>query len=111
MKKNPIIASIEAKYQKMFDNRIAILSQLCCDAAFIAAHKVFQMGEGRAEQFRDELERELHWISAIIQEDQKGDQDLVYAKTKIDESLKGICGAHFQPWEVRYGGMRYGGKM
>lgn len=126
MKNNPMLASIEAKiraeyqakldaieaeirekvqaeYQMKFDASMDMLAQLCCDVAFIAANRVFQMGEKRSKQFCDVLVEELDWAAALIDEDKQADKDYIYAKAKIDERLKQICGENFQPWEVRYG--------
>lgn len=108
MKPNAMIAKIEAKYKAyykaQFDAKMEMAMQLVCDASFLAASRMFHMGASRTPEFRKIQEEELKWIVGLMSEDQKDDPDFEYAKAKVDERLKPICGEHFQPWEVRYSG-------
>lgn len=51
MKPNPMIAKIEAKYNRLFHLKMDMLMQMGQDAAMIAAHDVLQLGPGRQETF------------------------------------------------------------
>ena len=72
------------------------------DSAFMAASDVFQMGPGRCEAFGQKIIEYRDEIAKLINSDYEDDQELVYAKAKIDQRLKQICGDKFEPWEVRY---------
>ncbi len=77
--------------------------QICQDAASLAAHEVFQMGEGRAMKFADKFKDYCADINSLVFDDLKDDHDFVYAKAMIDESLKKIFGdENFCPWDERY---------
>lgn len=106
MKPNPMLAKIEtkieAKYKAKFDSQMHMAMQLICDAAFLAANRMFHMGPSRAVEYREIQEKELKWIVGLMMEDQKDDPNFEYAKAKVDERLRPICGGNFQPWEERY---------
>lgn len=104
MKPNPMIAAIEAKYNRLFHLKMDMLMQMGQDAAMIAAHDVLQMGPGRARDFCVAYIEAVNGMARIMVDDQKDDKEFVYAKTKLDEQIKAIVGPkNFQPWEVRYG--------
>lgn len=80
-----------------------IHTQMCMDAAMIAANEVFNMGPTRCKDFADAFSEALCSTAETTVEDAKSDKKLWYTKEKLDERLKKICGEHFVPWEVRYG--------
>lgn len=77
-------------------------TQMCLDAAMIAANEVFNMGPTRAKAFADAFSSALREIATMTVQDGKSDKQLWFTKTKLDERLKQICGENFQPWEERY---------
>jgi hypothetical protein len=100
-----MLSKIEAKYRNLFLAKMDTLTQMCDDAALIAAHEVFGMGPGRAEKFHREYIHQISEMARFCVDDQKDDKEFVYAKTKIDEQLKAIVGEeNFTPWEDRYNG-------
>lgn len=104
MKQNPMIAKIEAKYDRLFRLKMDMLMQMGQDAAMIAANDVLQLGHGRAKRFCAAYIEAMNGMARLVADDQKDDQDFVYAKEKIDERIKAIVGPeNFQPWEERYG--------
>lgn len=107
MKSNTMLdklkAQYEIKYRILFDKKMDMVMQLTYDSAFLAAADVFHMGPGRCEAFGTALKGYLTEIAAMMNDDQKGDMDYVYAREKVDQRLKQICGENFDPWEVRYG--------
>lgn len=68
----------------------------------MAANDLFKMGPGRCEEFGKRIILYRNEISDLINLDAKDDPDIIYAKAKIDERLRQICGDKFDPWEVRY---------
>lgn len=79
-----------------------IHSQMCKDAALLAANKVFNMGPSRAPEFSEAFDEALRDIAVMTIKDGKDDKQLWYTKEKVDRELKRICGEHFVPWEDRY---------
>ena len=80
-------------------DRTIFLTQMCKDAAFLAANEAFKMGESRCPMFNEAFDRNLNQIVTVCLEDTP---DIEYTKSVIDRQLKVICGKHFQPWEQRY---------
>jgi len=101
MAKNAYAAYIQRTvYQQVVQAR-ATHTQMCLDAALIAANDVLQLGPGRAKEFADAFSKTLTEIANMAVDDTK---DLEYSKAKLDERLKQICGENFVPWEGRYRG-------
>jgi hypothetical protein len=99
MAKNAYAAYIQRTvYQQVVQAR-ATHTQMCLDAALIAANDVLQLGPGRAKEFADAYSQALTEIANMAVDDTR---DLEYSKAKLDERLKQICGEHFVPWEGRY---------
>lgn len=104
MKHNPMIAKIEAKYNRLFHLKMDMLLQMGQDAAMIAAHDVLQLGPGRARKFCTAYKEAMNAMASMVVDDQKDDSEFVYSKSKIDEQIAAIVGPeNFQPWGVRYG--------
>ena len=75
-------------------------TQMCLDAAMIAANEVFKMGPKRAPAFAQAFQRTLMDIARMTVNDTR---DMEYTKAKLDARLKEICGENFVPWDERYG--------
>lgn len=95
-------AKNEAKYEKLFHEKIQMTMQIMQDAAFLAAADVFQMGPGRCEAFGAAIRDYVNEMALMMYEDQKSDPEYVYTREKVDQRLKQICGDKFQSWEERY---------
>lgn len=96
--------SIEAKYNAIFHAKIRMLLQMGQDAALLTAHDVLNLGPGRAVKFCEGYTRYVNEMARFILEAQRDDDDFVYAKQKIDDSVKAVVGVeNFAPWEERYG--------
>lgn len=83
-------------------NARAVHTQMCLDAAMIAANEVFNMGPTRCDDFACAFIEALNEIAHMTVQDAKTDKELWYTKDKVDKRLKKICGDKFQPWEKRY---------
>lgn len=102
-KQNAFLAGIDAKHKAEMARMQLFVMQWCEDAAMIAANQVLGLGEGRAKEFGEAYNTIMAEIAEIVRDDGKDDKELVYAKAKVDDALKRVCGKHFQPWEERYG--------
>lgn len=100
---NQIRAQNKADYDEALTRNIAAWRQMCIDAAFMAAADKFHMGQTRCEAFGQSMVNYINEIVTIMHGDT---DDAQYAKAKIDERLKQICGEKFDPWEVRYGNIQ-----
>jgi hypothetical protein len=99
-----IYAAAELKYERLFHDKISMLTQLGEDAAIITANLTLQVGPKRAENFCTTYVKTFNEIARMMFEDQKDDSEFVYAKEKLDRQIKRIVGEkNFVPWEVRYG--------
>lgn len=79
--------------------KIIIHTQMCFDAAMMAANDVFNMGESRCPEFTS---RFSYYVAEIAQTTIEDSRDMEYTKQRIDDRLRKICGKHFTPYEVRY---------
>ena len=104
-KPSSMIAKLEAKYKEREYHMRLFTLQYAEDAAMIAAAEVFGMGETRAKRYGEAFCNAVHEISKLIHDDGLNDKDCEYARAKIDEKLKQICGKNFVPWEERYGNL------
>ena len=96
-------AIYEAKYRDKFKAQMDMLLQMGQDAAQMAAHDELGMGPGRAVPFTVAYRNAMNWIAGMVVSDSKTDDEIWYAKAKIDERLKAIVGEeNFAPWEDRY---------
>lgn len=104
MKRNPMLAKIEAKYDARFRARMDMLLQMGQDAAIMAAHDTLGMGPGRAGNFLQAYIEAMNEMARMIVDDQQDDKEFIYAKAKIDGKIKAIVGEkNFIPWEERHG--------
>ena len=110
-KYNSVINGInERKKQSRELTGIAI--QMAFDAATMAAHDVFKMGEGRFPAFSEAFRKRLYEIMKLIHDESgkppsrnaENDSTLEVTTSKVDEALKPIVGEkNFTPWNERYG--------
>lgn len=77
----------------------AVHTQMCLDAAMLAANEVLHMGSGRAAAFADAFSAALMEIAEMTVGDTP---DMEYTKDKLDARLRQIVGDGFQPWDERY---------
>ena len=91
----------KAKYERM--RRQEILTQMCLDAAMIAANQTFNRKGEKVIEFAENMMRIFDEIARLTVEDAQDDPEFIYAKTMLDECLQSIIGDSFQPWDVRYG--------
>lgn len=107
---NPVINGINAR--KAHDRELTdIAIQMAFDAATLAAHDVFKMGEGRFPAFSEAFRTRLYEILKLINSEAgkppsrnaENDPTLEVTTTKVDEALKAIVGEkHFNTWDERY---------
>ena len=76
--------------------------QMMIDVTMIALNKEFGFGADRLKRFVKTLLGIYGEYADIWNNDTP---DTEYAKAKLDEKLKQICGEFFEPWEERYGGL------
>ena len=76
------------------------------DGAIMAAHKVFQMGPGRAAAFREAYNESVETLACMFLKDEEENKDkqIDYAKGTRDEIIKKIVGPeNFVPFDLSYG--------
>lgn len=100
--KNAYLVKLQA--QKAFEmERMRLFTmQWCADAAVLAANEVFKRKGDVIVEFCLAMQTYSQEIARITLEDAKGDKDIEYTKTRVDERLKAILGDAFQPWDERY---------
>ena len=120
MKKNPMLAKIEAKYaaeyaQKLAqaqDNYFKMLGmslQHSSDAALMAIDDVFDVNETSAMKFHKAHQAYVDKIAHMIVVDDKDDPESAWSKDQVDRRLLQIVGAdNFEDWETRYERARNG---
>ena len=102
MKRSGYLQRVRQDVNRQLTESRSIHTQMCLDAAMIAANEVFNMGPARAKAFADAFSSSLNEIADMTVSDGKTDRELWFTKSKLDERLKRICGEYFQPWEERY---------
>lgn len=98
--KNALAATIQTAVDKAVRERVLIHTQMCLDAASMAANDVFNMGPSRAPQFAAAFSRYIQEIAHTADEDTP---DLEYTWATMDKRLAQIYGEHFVPAKERYG--------
>lgn len=83
---------LEAEVQKKLEERCDVLQQQVIDAAFFAANDMFHLGPTRCEAFGRLILDYLHEIAVLVNSDAEDDLDISYAKGKVDQRMKQICG-------------------
>lgn len=100
MKQSALLKIARAEVNRQLADRTAVHTQMCMDAAVIAANEVFNLGPSRVDRFCKAFSDALMELAEMTVSDTK---DMVYTKEKLDDRMKKICGSSFQPWDVRYG--------
>ena len=104
MKRSGYLQRVQNDVNRQLAESRSVHTQMCLDAAMIAAHDVLQLGPGRAEDFCIAYCEAINDMARRVVDDQMDDPEFVYAKAKIDEQIRAIVGPEkFAPWEVRYG--------
>lgn len=101
MAKNALAKRITRAVHRGVVEGKATHTQMCLDAASMAANDVFHMGPKTAPLFAAAYSKYIGKIARTAIEDTP---DMEYTWAKIDERLQQIYGENFQPHEVRYGG-------
>ena len=102
MKRSGYLQRLQSDVNRQLAESRSVHTQMCLDAAMIAANEVFNMGPSRVEAFCAAFSATLSEIAAMTVSDGKTDRELWHTKDTIDRRLRQICGDHFQPWEERY---------
>lgn len=94
----------EIAHQKVIAaDRILFAAQQAEDCAVLALGRTFGFGEERQKRFGEAYVKAFHEYCDNVLRDAKDDEELWYAKERIDRELKRYCGKYFQPWNERYG--------
>lgn len=103
-KKNPdYLAKLQAKKAAEQAARTHVDVQLALDAAVIAANRTFKRKGEIIVEFVDEFNRLYPELRSMIYKDAIDDEEMWYAKNKVDSKLKDIIGEErFQTWDERY---------
>ena len=101
-KRNAFLSAVEKEANRIVAATRHIQTQMCLDAAMIAANEVFNMGPTRCQEFASAFSEALKTIAETTIKDGKDDKELWYTKDSLDKRLVKICGEHFVPWEERY---------
>lgn len=101
-KRNAFLAAVDARANQIIQQTRNIHTQMCLDAAMIAANEVFNMGPTKCQEFAAAFSQTLHDIAQGTVDDGKDDKELWHTKDTLDRRMKQICGEHFVPWEERY---------
>lgn len=104
MKNNAFLAAVDRQANRIIMETRHIHTQMCLDAAMIAANSVFNMGPSRCQDFANAFSEALQEIAQMTVKDGKSDKELWHTKESLDKTLQKICGENFDPWEVRYAG-------
>lgn len=102
MKRSGYLQRVRQDVNRQLMESRSIHTQMCLDAALIAANETLQLGPGRAKAFCDAFSATLSEIANMTVADGKTDRELWHTKDTLDQRLRQICGEHFQPWEARY---------
>lgn len=109
-KPNPLLASLEAKLEKQYQQKLDICGEIDLIAHLISANEDFGIGSGRVEKaINGFLETKMEIVDMVYSED---DAELLHTKHQLATRLKQVFGPtlweeykHFFPmlkeyWEV-----------
>ena len=111
---NPMLAKIEEKYRREYEEKYAIAlanfriqvdmaMQISADAALMAVDDTFDVTEESAEQFHLAHIDNVNAIAKLTIEDSEVDPEFVYTKEDVDRRLLQIVGKkNFVPWDERH---------
>lgn len=101
-KRNAFLSAVDRRANRIVADSRHVHTQMCKDAAFLAANAVFNMGPSRAPEFSKAFDEALKEIALMTINDGKDDKELWHTKDTIDKELSRICGENFVPWDDRY---------
>jgi hypothetical protein len=116
MKKNPMLAKIEAMYAQEYAKKLAqaeanyqqmlqMALQHSSDAALMAIDDVFDVNVTSAKKFHKAHMEYVDKIAHMIVVDDKDDPEIEWTKDQVDRRLMQIVGEeNFRDWDERYGG-------
>ena len=100
MKKNPLLAQLEARHQAEIKVIRQITRQEDADMFMKAANRAFGFGPERNKRLMDALNQVFAEEFDAAEEDTP---DKEYSIQKREEELKRICGKYYLPRRIRYG--------
>ena len=104
-KKNMLLLMAQEMCRKLVAEQTKTRLALGCDAAVIAANRVFHMGPGRAAAFAQAYSEAMDELAGMFLDDarENGDAGIDYAKGKRDEIIRKIVGEeNFVPFDRFY---------
>lgn len=104
-KKNMMLLMAQEMCKRLVAEQTKTRLALGCDAAVIAANRVFHMGPGRAAAFAQAYSEAMNELAGLFLDDarENGDAGIDYAKGKRDEIIRRIVGEeNFVPFDRFY---------
>ena len=104
-KKNMMLLMAQEMCKRLVAEQTKTRLALGCDAAVIAANKVFHLGPGRAAAFAEAYNEAMNELAGMFLDDAKenGDAGIDYSKGKRDEIIRRIVGEeNFVPFDRFY---------
>ena len=104
-KKNMMLLMAQEMCKRLVAEQTKTRLALGCDAAVIAANRVFHMGPGRAAAFAQAYSEAMNELAGLFLDDarENGDAGIDYAKGKRDQLIRRIVGEdNFIPFDRFY---------
>lgn len=104
-KKNMMLLMAQEMCKRLVAEQTKTRLALGCDAAVIAANRVFHMGPGRAAAFAQAYSEAMNELAGLFLDDarENGDAGIDYAKGKRDQMIRRIVGEeNFVPFDRFY---------
>ena len=104
-KKNMMLLMAQEMCKRLVAEQTKTRLALGCDAAVIAANRVFHMGPGRAAAFAQAYSEAMNELAGLFLDDarENGDAGIDYAKGKRDQLIRRIVGEeNFVPFDRFY---------
>ena len=99
---NAYLIKLQKQKAKEISLNRKLMMQFCADAAIMAANDIFQRKGEKLVEFHNKFCEYAEGIAALVIEDARADEEIVYTKAKVDSRLHDLLGDKFQPWEERY---------
>lgn len=100
--KNAYLDKLRADKARELERMRVFTIQWCADAAVLAANDVFKRKGDVIAEFCKKMQEYADEIARVTLEDAKGDKNIEYTISRVDERLEDVLGEHFRPWEERY---------